>query len=288
MFPLLRPSISQAEAFMLTDELSSRDGKTISKERDAMFAQDRDRIVIVPPVERQWLLISTPFLRIRSALCWMLGATEEHNFRLGDSPLEEGGDGRRSNLERGMVVVFYTPYERERQAVKRIVALEGDIVVPADSSVRASNARGHGRRRIRWEEQRDMDDLCSGRWVRFTIDEDGTQKQMAGMQVPYGHVWLEGVNQAASIDSNELGPISKSLIIGVATGVVYPFSRAMPWKESWQDDCAGRVFRRNGIGRYRAVDRTDEPENRSGDSNGPDNSMAGDNSLIRVPEKWAM
>lgn len=187
-----------------------------------------------------------------------------------------------------MVVVFFTPYERERQAVKRIVALEGDVVVPV-------GVGGNGRRRkIQWDEQSGMDDLCSGRWVEFsTVDEEGGKQRKGGVRVPYGHVWLEGVNQAASVDSNELGPISKSLIIGVATGVVYPFSRTMPWRESWRDDCAGRVFRRDGRGRWRAVGRVDEldccgEEGAEADDDDDDDVMAGEGGLVRVPEKWAL
>lgn len=47
------------------------------------------------------------------------------------------------------------------------------------------------------------------------------------VQVPVGHVWVEGDGAARdSVDSNTYGPISTGLIIGKATHIIWPFHRA--------------------------------------------------------------
>jgi inner membrane protease subunit 2 len=60
------------------------------------------------------------------------------------------------------------------------------------------------------------------------------------VKVPYGHVWLEGDNWRESLDSNYFGPVSRSLIVGRAMGVIWPPERwGRPWdgegkeKEVW-------------------------------------------------------
>jgi len=43
--------------------------------------------------------------------------------------------------------------------------------------------------------------------------------------VPEGRLWLEGDNWGNSVDSNKYGPVSKGLVFGVATAVIWPPSR---------------------------------------------------------------
>lgn len=56
------------------------------------------------------------------------------------------------------------------------------------------------------------------------------------VRVPYGHVWVEGDNWRASSDSNYFGPVSRSLIVGRAVGVVWPVGR---WGRSLEEDVKG-------------------------------------------------
>lgn len=97
------------------------------------------------------------------------------------------------DLRRGMLVAFWSPAHPEHMAVKRIVALEGD---------RVRTKRPY---EFEWED------------------------------VPVGHVWVEGdnVREDRSIDSNRYGPLSKSLIVGKAVGVVWPLG-SRGWIR-WQD-----------------------------------------------------
>ncbi|KAL9105624.1 MAG: hypothetical protein Q9227_009236 [Pyrenula ochraceoflavens] len=105
---------------------------------------------------------------------------------------------RRKPLERGMVIAFVTPHDPEKVALKRIIAVAGDVVKPRSK------------------------------------DYPGGQEEVV---VPYNHLWIEGDagNDKKSVDSNVFGPISEALVVGEATAVLYPFRHAqrMDWK-TWK------------------------------------------------------
>ncbi len=115
-----------------------------------------------------------------------------------------------SKLQRGDVVQFMNPYKPTHDAVKRVIALEGDTVL-LDRRRRPTRKTGPEPPEAHaW-------DAWKGKAV-----------------VPEGHVWVEGDNVMASRDSNTYGPISKSLIQGRAHAVVWPPSKfwTKPWQES--------------------------------------------------------
>lgn len=90
---------------------------------------------------------------------------------------------------------FMKPFDPEGFAVKRVVALEGDTVVldrrrrPKENLSPSASAPSAARAWDSWQ----------GR-----------------VTVPQGHVWVEGDNWRKSLDSNDYGPISRSLIVGRA------------------------------------------------------------------------
>ncbi|KAL9041239.1 MAG: hypothetical protein Q9180_001415 [Flavoplaca navasiana] len=89
-------------------------------------------------------------------------------------------------LRRGDIVVFRSPSNPDKVAIKRIIALEGDSVLTRDP---------------------------------YPIPQQ---------EVSLGHIWVEGEHPEHtrwSYDSNTYGAVSKSLIIGKAMGVVWPWSR---------------------------------------------------------------
>ncbi|KAL6862812.1 hypothetical protein ACO1O0_003050 [Amphichorda felina] len=95
-------------------------------------------------------------------------------------------------LERGMVVTLRSPNHPEVVAVKRVVALEGDII------------------------------RTKPPYLEPTV------------WVPYGHVWVEGDGPpGSSLDSNTYGPVSKRLITGKVTHIIYPFNKLGPI--NWRD-----------------------------------------------------
>lgn len=252
MYPLLRPSSEE----LLNTNPSNLPRKAPSQA--ALIAQphSKDHVLIIPT--------SSNYPRLNTllaflAFCKILPPSPLHNdpfnynIRLYDDPISEGGSGAKSNLERGMVVCFLPPYKDGagyvpgRVSIKRIVGLEGDIVVPqgaVDGRIGYDQALGRERMLRLWQEGGEMDDICSGRWVEAGMEtRNGDIVHMAGVKVPYGHVWLEGANQLCTFDSNDYGVLSKSLIQGVAVGVLKPRRREFDWRKSWRNDCGKRVFR---------------------------------------------
>ncbi|KAK3057201.1 hypothetical protein LTR09_002240 [Extremus antarcticus] len=113
----------------------------------------------------------------------------------------------RSALQRGDVVQFGNPYKPEGLAVKRIIGLEGDVIL-LDKRRKPQNAEGPEMHETRaW-------DAWKGKAV-----------------VPPGHVWVEGDNVRHTIDSNYYGPVSMALIEGRAVAVVSP---SKFWTKPWE------------------------------------------------------
>lgn len=117
------------------------------------------------------------------------------------------------NLQRGDVVLFHTPHDPNKSSVKRVIALEGDTVV-LDPKRRPKDAE-NGRRNVdakMWD-------------IRYASGK-------GRVNIPEGHVWLEGDNMKATQDSNSYGPISRGLIEGRAVGLFWPFNQlgSRPWE----------------------------------------------------------
>jgi inner membrane protease subunit 2 len=106
------------------------------------------------------------------------------------------GEGH-GGIHRGDVVTFWKPHKPEETSIKRVVAVEGDIVYPR----RGYALESHGSR---------LEGMPDGLQDK---DEDSVVRKETGkVVVPYGHVWIEGDNHGKSYDSNDFGPISKGLI----------------------------------------------------------------------------
>lgn len=85
-----------------------------------------------------------------------------------------------------------SPVHPDVVAVKRVVALEGDII------------------------------------------RTKSPYPVSKVKVPAGHVWVEGDGPpGSSLDSNTYGPVSKRLLTGKVTHVVYPFNKFGPI--NWRD-----------------------------------------------------
>ncbi|KAG6017554.1 hypothetical protein E4U54_006302 [Claviceps lovelessii] len=92
-------------------------------------------------------------------------------------------------LDRGMVVTLRSPVHPEVTAIKRVVALEGDVV------------------------------------------RTKPPYPVSMVKIPEGHVWVEGDGRrGSSLDSNTYGPVSKRLLTGRVTHIVYPFRKFGPVK----------------------------------------------------------
>lgn len=88
-----------------------------------------------------------------------------------------------SSLVRGDVIMFRSPNDPEKLLTKRVVGLQGDIILTKTPYPRSQAV------------------------------------------IPRNHLWVEGDNAFHSIDSNNFGPISQSLVIGKVVCVIWPPSR---------------------------------------------------------------
>jgi inner membrane protease subunit 2 len=104
-------------------------------------------------------------------------------------------NGVKSALQRGMVIVYRSPHDPERWGVKRVIALQGDKIAP----------------------------------------KPGYPGGDEPLIVPWGHVWVEGdaEDRDKSLDSNWFGPISRNLIVGRVTWVLWPWRHfaEVRWKD---------------------------------------------------------
>jgi signal peptidase I len=182
--------------------------------RSSLFARLLSRI---PPVYRRTIgttLIFTPFVLIAGLHCpfqpmWINGPSMEPMFNPNSNPdlpqttdrilvqslafptrraaETEPGTVPGSDLRRGQIVVFRTPLDPNKIAVKRIVGIPGDRVQPLP---------GYG-------------------------GGDGP------VVVQYNHIWVEGDvdNREKSMDSNWYGPISQHLVLGKVVLLLEPWYR---------------------------------------------------------------
>jgi inner membrane protease subunit 2 len=126
----------------------------------------------------------------------------------------------RNSVKRGDIVTFTKPHKPEEESVKRVLAVEGDTVWRDVRRVGIEEKMG-GKR------AKDMGMLPLGPVVK----------------VPIGHVWVEGDNWRESLDSNDFGPISLSLVTGRASRIVWPLERwgRIPDREVTKDSSRTRV-----------------------------------------------
>ncbi|KAF2201965.1 LexA/Signal peptidase, partial [Delitschia confertaspora ATCC 74209] len=116
----------------------------------------------------------------------------------------------KDKLQRGDVITFWKPHKPGEISIKRVVALEGDLVWPRDRE--SGTKDGWGGWGVRGN-------FLGQEGVKGKDGEDGKGKKGC-LEVPYGHVWVEGDNWRGSFDSNDFGPISRALVDGKAVGVV--------------------------------------------------------------------
>jgi inner membrane protease subunit 2 len=111
-------------------------------------------------------------------------------------------------IKRGDVVTFWKPHKPEEIGIKRVIAVEGDVVWPKNGYAMSTSAQAE---RLSGMPDglpdHDPDSVLSGR------EEKGR------VVVPYGHVWVEGDNWRMSLDSRDNGPMAKGLIMGKVVGI---------------------------------------------------------------------
>lgn len=223
------------------------------------------------PLLRGFLYLAVPATVIDKNICKILrvdgpsmAPTFAHGdtilFRTGLGSLEEAPEevgqplthveGRNQKLSRGMMVLFWTPHNPERYALKRVVALEDDRITPAR---RPRPINGVGEGGVEGQKRRDLGRFARKRRlmdleVQESRVDNKEEERLETVTVPFGHVWVEGDNVETTYDSNDYGPISKTLIVGLASSVLWPWERRrrIKWQEDdWEAKVGGRLMKRS-------------------------------------------
>lgn len=123
--------------------------------------------------------------------------------------------------ERGDVAIFDSPSDGVLM-IKRIVAVPGDRVALSNGALTINGARLAGT--VVPDTERFGD-----REIQIKLDRGGGP-DIAGMQVPHGHVLALGDYRGNSIDSRYYGFIPVDELYGRATRVYYRRGEGLVWK----------------------------------------------------------
>lgn len=110
---------------------------------------------------------------------------------------------RFSKPQRGDVIVFRYPLEPSRDYIKRVIAVEGDVI-----EIRTGRVYLNGQ-------------LIEEPYVYYP-----GLSTMSSLVVPPGTVFVMGDNRQNSEDSRSFGPVELRLVKGRASIVIWPFKLA--------------------------------------------------------------
>ena len=123
-----------------------------------------------------------------------------------DKPTEDRKTKPRNEVARGQLVLLTSVNDPEKYVVKRVIGIPGDAITPI--------------------EKKRVDSKQDGGHMYISPHASS----VSPVTVPYGYLWVEGDNPSRSLDSNDYGPVSQSLVQEVAYG-----RAGFPWRRRWQD-----------------------------------------------------
>jgi signal peptidase I len=112
--------------------------------------------------------------------------------------------------QRGDIIVFVSPETPKKDFVKRLIALEGEMVEIKDGNIYINGEQLEGPVSIR---------------SNYYYNRGDYGKEGEAAAVPKGHYFALGDNSANSRDSRYWGFVSKKNVIGKAILVYWPLSR---------------------------------------------------------------
>lgn len=110
--------------------------------------------------------------------------------------------------KRGDIVTFDDPHINSRVLIKRIIAMDGDVVDLKNGYVYING-------------ERQDEPYADGK--SYPLDTTGADPITYPYTVPEGYMWVMGDNRENSSDSRYFGSVPKSSIISRAFVVLYPF-----------------------------------------------------------------
>lgn len=128
------------------------------------------------------------------------------------------------NVQRGDIVVFFYPNNRQRYYIKRIIGLSGDRIELQDQQLVVNNQivsiiakQDHDNKQRVWEEKTGQ--------VRYKaqweVSDDSTIETMT---VPQGSVFVMGDNRSSSEDSRDFGTVPIEDVLGKAYQVWFSWN----------------------------------------------------------------
>lgn len=108
---------------------------------------------------------------------------------------------RVGNIQRGDVVVFLYPHDRQKSYIKRVIALPGDDIRIDDGRVFVNGQR--------------VDESYVPKRFRDS-------RSLANMIVPPDEYFVMGDHRSISSDSRDFGPVTRKLIYGKAAFIYWP------------------------------------------------------------------
>jgi len=136
------------------------------------------------------------------------GDSMDPTFKDGEQILAEKVSVKVENPKPGQVVVFKHPLNQNRLLIKRVGAVEDDIILISNGKILVNG-------KTLDEPYLGADIITKG--GRYIIDG-------VSFKVPKNSYVLIGDNREESSDSRDFGPVSKDLIIGKALLVYYPLT----------------------------------------------------------------
>lgn len=138
---------------------------------------------------------------------------------------------RGKGINAGDVISFHHPLMPGERASKRVIATEGGFVLASWPEVS--------------EEAEKLRKTMGVEGVESTrvngLDGKGAGRSPTMVQVPEGHVWVQGDNVDWSRDSRDYGPLPMALIIGKVEARVRPFGE-MKWMDGgFRDSGQGKA-----------------------------------------------
>jgi signal peptidase I len=128
---------------------------------------------------------------------------------------------RFEELKRGDVIVFRAPVDREKDFIKRIIAVGGDVIEVRDGFVYVNGSI-----------------LDESAYLSSDVRTQGGSFLRNGQKitVPQGMLIVMGDNRAQSLDSREWGFLKKEDVIGKSFFVYWPPQKARMVKNPFKND----------------------------------------------------